>query len=135
MLPEKSFRRINEALGKQPKIGPFPAGQIIPFFIIILLSWVIKEVFHLSWLNTFLVAVWFMGTVWILTGRQSWRFFSKFIATPYWVRTLVHYDSHLFKVEIKAESRGKKVPTEEVNEKTVLLPPVPRPPQPIKRHK
>ncbi len=134
MSPEKQFRRINQALGKQPKIGPFPAGQILPFFLIVFLSWSIKEAFHLSWLNTFLVAIWFMGTTWILTGRQSWRFFSKFTSTPYWVRALVRYESHLFRVEIKPESRGKKAATPKVESREsdgerVLSPRVPRPPQ------
>ena len=102
----KEFRRINQALGKQPKIGPFPAGQILPFAIILFLSWSAKEIFHLSWLNAALFGAWLMGTNWILTGTRSWRFFSKFIATPYLVRAAVRYESLLRRQEV--EGRRQK---------------------------
>lgn len=104
----KSFRRINQALGKQPKIGPFPAGQIIPFAIVLFFSWSIKELFHLSWLNTALFAAWLMGTSWILTGTRAWRFFSKFVSTPYFARAAVRYESLLIRQEGgDRETRGQ----------------------------
>jgi len=92
-----SFRRINQALGKQPKIGPFPAGQVFPLAFILLCSWSLKELLHLSWINAALFGIWLMGTSWILTGTRAWRFFSKFVPTPYFVRLAVRYESLLRK--------------------------------------
>ena len=105
-MSEAKFRRINQALGKQPRIGPFPAGQIIPFALILFLSWSAKQAFHLSWLNTALFAAWLMGTSWILTGTRAWQFFAKFVATPYFVRTGVRYESLLRRQG--AEGRGQE---------------------------
>lgn len=99
----KSFRRINQALGKQPKIGPFPAGQVFPLAFILFCSWSLKELLHLSWINTALFGIWLMGTSWILTGTRAWRFFSTFVATPYFVRVAVRYESLLQKQ--KSETR------------------------------
>ena len=104
-MTHREFRPINQALGKQPKIGPFPAGQVFPLAFILFLSWSVKEVFHLSWLNTALFGTWLMGSSWILTGTRAWRFFSKFVATPYFVRVAVRYESLLMKQGDK-ETRG-----------------------------
>ena len=95
MSEPKSFRRVNRALGQQPRIGPFPAGQIIPFCLILLLSYMAKQAFHLSWINTALFAAWMMGTSWIVTGTRAWRFFSKFISPPFFARAFVRYFSLL----------------------------------------
>jgi hypothetical protein len=95
MSESKPFRRINQALGKQPKIGPFPAGQVFPLAFILFLSWAVKALFHLSWVNTAFFGAWLMGTSWILTGTRAWRFFSKFVATPYFIRVAVRYESLL----------------------------------------
>jgi hypothetical protein len=109
MSETREFRRVNRALGKQPKIGPFPAGQLIPFAIILFLSWSAKEVFHLSWLNTGLFAAWLMGTSWILTGTRAWRYFSKFVGTPYLVRGAVRYESLLVEsVETSTHEKRKR---------------------------
>jgi hypothetical protein len=118
MSEPKSFRRINQALGKQPKIGPFPAGQVFPLAFILFLSWSVKEVFHLSWLNTALFGTWLMGTSWILTGTRAWRFFSKFVTTPYFVRIAVRYESLLGKGEReKGKGRFSKLITEDGDER------------------
>jgi hypothetical protein len=103
-----SFRRINQALGKQPKIGPFPAGQVFPLAFILLCSWSLKELLHLSWINAALFGIWLMGTSWILTGTRAWRFFSKFVATPYFVRVAVRYESLLRKQKLESREREIK---------------------------
>jgi len=108
MSEPKSFRRINQALGKQPKIGPFPAGQVFPLAFILFLSWSVKEVFHLSWLNTALFGTWLMGTSWILTGTRAWRFFSKFVTKPYFVRIAVRYESLLGKETRRQGDKGTR---------------------------
>ncbi len=108
MSEQKDFRRINQALGKQPKIGPFPAGQVFPLAIILLLSWWVKEAFHLSWVNAALFGAWLMGTSWVLTGTRAWRFFSKFVISPHFARVSARYDSLLIKAEEKSDRRGKR---------------------------
>jgi len=95
----REFRPINQALGKQPRFGPFPAGQVIPFTLIIFVSVLFKEALGLSWLYFVLLAAWLMGTVWILTGRAHWRFFSKFKRSPHWVRVSLRYQSPLVWLE------------------------------------
>jgi hypothetical protein len=107
-MPEpREFRRINQALGKQPKIGPFPAGQVFPFAVILFLSWSLKELFSLSWIQTAFLGIWMMGTSWVLTGTRAWRFFSKFVVAPYLVRIGIRYESLLIKPE-EAKARKKK---------------------------
>jgi hypothetical protein len=91
MSEPKSFRRVNRALGQQPKIGPFPAGQILPFCLILFLSYMAKQALHLSWINAALFSAWMMGTFWIVTGARAWRFFSKFISPPFFARAFVRY--------------------------------------------
>ncbi len=113
MSEPKSFRRINQALGKQPKIGPFAAGQIIPFATILLLSWSVKEAMQLTWLQASLFSAWLMGTTWILTGTRAWRFFSKFVATPYFTRAAVRYESLLR----KGRGEGEQGEQSEITEK------------------
>lgn len=107
MSEQKDFRRINQALGKQPKIGPFPAGQVFPLALILLLSWWVKEAFHLSWINATLFGAWLMGTSWILTGNRAWRFFSKFVTRPYFTRASARYESLLLKSDGIADKRRK----------------------------
>jgi hypothetical protein len=110
MPEQKEFRRINQALGKQPKIGPFPAGQVFPLAAILFVSWSIKELFHLSWIQTAFLGIWMMGTVWILTGNRAWRFFSKFVSTPYLVRAAVRYESLFVRQEDGRQGgKGNKV--------------------------
>lgn len=89
-MPDKS-RTVNRALGKQPKIGPFPANQIVPLLIVLMLSYTVKQVFALSWIHTSLFAGWLLGSVWIISGERTWRFLSKFARVPHFVRGWIHY--------------------------------------------
>lgn len=89
----RKFRAVNPSLGTSPKVGPFPADQVIPWTAIFLISYYIcKSVFGLSWLWTGIVAVWGMSTWWVLTGSKAWRYMSKFIATPNWTRGYARYE-------------------------------------------
>jgi len=108
MSQEKEFRVINQALGKQPKLGPFAFNQIIPFSLSIIMAFFLKQALDLNWINTILIAVWMMGTVWILTGKQAWRFLSKFVNVPYWVRSSVRYESPLFSTEPTRKRRNRQ---------------------------
>jgi hypothetical protein len=88
----KKFRAVNPSLGTAPKVGPFPADQVVPWTAIFLTSYyVCKVVFGLSWLWTCLVSGWGMATWWVLTGSKTWRFLSKFVSTPIWTRGYAQY--------------------------------------------
>ncbi|MGB7443438.1 MAG: hypothetical protein WA919_20425 [Coleofasciculaceae cyanobacterium] len=87
MEPNSKFRKVNASLDKQPKIGPFPADQFLPWIAIAGISYYLfKIALGLSWIWTGILAAWGMSTWWILTGSHSWRFLSKFIPVPNWVR-------------------------------------------------
>jgi hypothetical protein len=92
MEKQRTFRAVNPSLGTSPKVGPFPADQVVPWTAISLSSYyVCKSVFGLSWLWTCIVAAWGMSTWWILTGSKAWRFLSKFVGLPTWARGYARY--------------------------------------------
>ncbi|NEQ64382.1 MAG: hypothetical protein F6K21_02565 [Symploca sp. SIO2D2] len=90
--PKPKFRTVNTTLGKQPKIGPFPADQFVPWMVICGVSYYLfKVTLNLSWVWTGALAAWGMSTWWVLTGSRSWRFLSKFVPVPNWVRAYTTY--------------------------------------------
>ncbi|AFZ21983.1 hypothetical protein Mic7113_6401 (plasmid) [Allocoleopsis franciscana PCC 7113] len=92
----KKFRPVNSSLGTAPKVGPFPADQVIPWTAICLTSYYIcKSVLGLSWLWTGIVAAWGMSTWWVLTGSKAWRFLSKLVSTPTFTRGYARYSQIL----------------------------------------
>lgn len=105
----RRFRAVNPTLGKAPKLGPFPADQIFPWAAICLMSyWVAKLVFGLSWLWTGVIAAWGISTWWVLTGSRSWKFLSKFLPTPIWVRGYGRYRRVLGNVRSHSQSSQLK---------------------------
>ena len=89
-------RKVNPYLDKQPKIGPFPADQIVPWSIIIGVSYYLFKVFlGLNWVWTGMLAAWGIATWWILTASKGWRFLSKFVPVPFWVRGYGRYKRFL----------------------------------------
>ncbi|MGG6239662.1 hypothetical protein ACQ4N7_13635 [Nodosilinea sp. AN01ver1] len=89
MAPQ--FRPVNTILGAQPRLGPIPADQIIPWFCITGASYLLGRGFSLSWISIGFIAAWGMSTWWILTGGQSWKFTAKFVPTPTWSRGYARY--------------------------------------------
>lgn len=89
-MSDKS-RIVNRALGKQPKIGPFPANQLLPLLIVLVLSYIVKQVFALSWINASLFAGWLLGSIWTIGGERHWRFLLKLVRVPYFVRGGICY--------------------------------------------
>jgi hypothetical protein len=88
----KKFRSVNPSLGTAPRVGPFPADQVVPWTAICFSSYYIcKSVLGLSWLWTGIVATWGMSTWWVLTGSKAWRFLSKLVPTPTFTRGYVRY--------------------------------------------
>ncbi len=103
----RKFRAVNPSLGTSPKVGPFPADQVVPWTAIFLTSYyVCKSIFGLSWLWTGIVAAWGMSTWWVLTGSKAWRYMSKFISTPNWTRGYARYQRVLN--SSPSEAKGKR---------------------------
>ncbi|MCA1990650.1 MAG: hypothetical protein LDL41_01180 [Coleofasciculus sp. S288] len=91
---ESKFRKVNPNLGQQPNIGPFPAEQFIPWLAIAGVSYYLcKVLLQMSWVWTGAIAAWGIATWWVLTGSKPWKFLSKFVRTPYWVRGYGRYRS------------------------------------------
>jgi hypothetical protein len=93
--PNSKLRPVNQILGAQPNLGPFPASQIVPWGLILVFCWFCKALFNLSWIWTGLLAAWLMATCWILFGDKAWRYLSKFVEVPYVVRGYALYQSLL----------------------------------------
>lgn len=111
----RKFRFVNPSLGTAPKVGPFPADQVVPWTAIFLTSYyVCKVVFGLSWLWTGIVAGWGMSTWWVLTGSKSWRFLSKFVTTPTWTRGYARYQRILTSTSSMHYEHTKKAAAEEL---------------------
>ncbi|MBE9180215.1 hypothetical protein IQ268_16755 [Oculatella sp. LEGE 06141] len=88
----EDFRPVNPNLGLHPNVGPFPADQILPWIAIAGGSYYLfKQLLGFTWLWTGMLAAWGIATWWVLTGSKSWRFLSKFIGTPFWVRGYGRY--------------------------------------------
>jgi hypothetical protein len=88
----QKFRPVNATLGQAPKLGPFPADQVLPWTVIALVGYYLtRGVLGLSWLWTGLFIAWGISTWWALTGGRSWRFLSKFISTRNWTRGYARY--------------------------------------------
>lgn len=100
------FRKVNPNLGRQPNIGPFPAEQFLPWVAITGVSYYsCKALLQLSWLWTGLIAAWGIASWWVLTGSKPWRFLSKFIGVPYWVRGYGRYRRMLSEQDLSTRRR------------------------------
>jgi hypothetical protein len=109
MTQDKEFRPVNQILGAKPSLGPIPADQVIPWITISLLSYFLSQIlFNLGWTWTILLAVWGFATWWILTGKSSWRFLSKFVSIPNWTRGVAQYHSFLEQPNYEKQNRKKK---------------------------
>ena len=82
-----NFRRVNKSLDLSPRIGPFPAEQFLPWLIIgVTVFFLGKRVFNLPWLWIIILIIWGCSTWWVITAGGYYKFFSKFIQPPHWVR-------------------------------------------------
>lgn len=108
--PSPKFRPVNRVLGAQPSVGPIPGDQVIPWCVLAFLSIVLgRNILDLGWAQTGLIVGWAIGTWWILTGNQAWRFLSKFINVPYVARGHARYISVLDPQNHERQGRKKKV--------------------------
>ena len=45
------FRTVNQLLGSQPRFGPFPADQLVPWFLICAVVYFVgHQLFNLDWI-------------------------------------------------------------------------------------
>lgn len=96
--PDKTFIKVNKALGKIPSIGPVPANQILPWISILIASWVLTmELFNLGLAAFFAVSIWLIATWWLLTGKRAYQFLDRFKSPPGtdWITGYARYSSLL----------------------------------------
>lgn len=77
--PDKDPIRINKILGKQASFGPIPANQILPWFAIILLTYLIFDGV-LGWGIPRVAAIsfWLIVSWWFLTGKDPDSYINRF---------------------------------------------------------
>ncbi len=102
-MQPKEYRQVNRILGKTPKLGPFTIAQALAFSIILLLAYILKQGFNLTWIQALLFCGWGVGSYLLLFGERHWRYTNKFTSTPYFIRGYVKYKSLKFKT-----NEGKK---------------------------
>ncbi|NEU71841.1 hypothetical protein PI95_004430 [Hassallia byssoidea VB512170] len=79
--PRYEFRTVNRILGEQPRLGPFPADQIVPWSAIALIMYmVVKGFMQQSWFATGIAIAWGWATWWTVSSNKA--FFGKFVGTP-----------------------------------------------------
>lgn len=88
---QEQFRRVNRSLGKNPKLGPFSAKQIIPVVACLLSTATITNLFHLSWIQSTFLLAWLLGISWVLFGENPWRYVAKYVRAPRLVRGGTRY--------------------------------------------
>lgn len=91
--PQSAYRPVNAMLGSQPRVGPLPANQLFPWTVISLGLWLVSSLISLPAIWTVLLIFWGDVTWWLLTGKNPWRFLSKFIGVPNLTRGGVTYQS------------------------------------------
>ncbi len=106
MSSEQKQRPVNQTLGMQPRFGPFPADQLVPWLVIgFTCYFLLHGLLQLSWLWVILAIGWGCSTWWLLTGSKSWKFLSKFLNPPTWSRGRVRYRSFLVFIEQSQATR------------------------------
>ena len=90
---DRTPRTVNPMLGSQPRIGPLPANQLLPWTLITGSIWFIAQAISLPFIWTILLIFWGDTTWWLLTGKTPWKFLSKFIGVPNLTRGRVTYRS------------------------------------------
>lgn len=117
-MSDPKYRPVNAALGMQPRLGPLPADQVIPWMMIAFVFYIVfQQVLHLSWLWTGILILWGCATWWLLTGSKAYRFLGKFIATPTWTRGRMSYRSLLLHIETMHQPQPRQTKRSKVKGK------------------
>ena len=81
MSEQRRYRNVNRILGEQPKSGPFPADQVLPWGMIGITNLIVFHyMFKAGWLAVSVSTAWGWATYWTLSSNKT--FFSKFIGVP-----------------------------------------------------
>ena len=81
--PDKDLISINQLLGEQPTILFIPANQLIPWSVLVIISYVLTMGFFDFGLGAFgTVSLWFCIGWWILTGKHPHQFIDRFHFPP-----------------------------------------------------
>lgn len=81
--PDKDIIYVNKILGKQASIAFIPAEQIIPWLVLIVISYVITNGIFSFGIPCFLIiSFWLIVSWWLLTGNQPHKFLDKFRKPP-----------------------------------------------------
>lgn len=105
-MPEKKFRVVNQTLGSQPKIGPFPADQILPWTVIAIASTLFfYYILNIGWLATLFTTFWGWATWWFVSTNKS--FLGKFVGTPRISRGYMPFSSLLNPPKNQIKKRKK----------------------------
>jgi hypothetical protein len=70
-----------------------------------------QGILGLDWIATCLISAWGIGSWWVLTGNESWRFLSKFQGVPTWTRGHLPYTHLLVKQNLsslKNQTKSKR---------------------------
>jgi len=77
----KEFRTVNRVLGEQPRLGPFPADQVVPWTAIaLIILMIVRGLMQQSWLATGVTIAWGWASWWVISSNKT--FFGKFVGTP-----------------------------------------------------
>lgn len=92
MPKDREMRTVNRVLGDQPRLGPFPADQILPWSGIALFGYmIVKGFLAQSWFATGIFIAWGWATWWTVTANKS--FMGKFVGTPRVTRGYKRFES------------------------------------------
>ena len=81
--PERDFIRVNKILGKQASIGFIPASQLLPWSVLVIVSYTLTNgIFSLGLAWFFVVSFWLITSWWILTGNKPHLFVDSFRKPP-----------------------------------------------------
>ncbi len=81
--PDKDLISINQLLGEQPTILFIPANQLIPWSVLVIISYILTMGFFDFGLGAFgTVSLWFCIGWWILTGKHPHQFIDRFNFPP-----------------------------------------------------
>lgn len=89
-----SFIKYNGVLGKQASIGPIPANQIVPWMLIVVVSYTVVQGFLGLGLGAFgAVSFWGIASWWLLTGTRPHQFINQWRSAPgrNWINANLHY--------------------------------------------
>ncbi len=98
--PDRDLIGINQLLGQQPTILFIPANQLIPWSVLVIISYVLTLGFFDFGLGAFAtVSLWFCIGWWILTGKHPHQFVDRFRFPPGkdWYSANLPYISPLIK--------------------------------------